>query len=228
MGQEAETEERRDAFGGYQVNAALLAAAGPDAIVMHCLPAHRGEEITAEVMDGPQSLIFDQSENRLHVQKALLVELIGAPDQAGRRHEPVMTDDPYERYKDALRVGHVAALHGRLDEALTAYGEAASVAPDRALPLTSRAGVLVRLDRLDEALDAYGTALSLGARATRPPSAGGPRRWSAPAGRPRLPARSTCWPRSRPSAAAWPTPATRPGGRSSWPSHAPAGATWPT
>ncbi len=81
MGQEAETEERRDAFAAYQVNDRLLAAAGPAAVVMHCLPAHRGEEITSEVMDGPRSIIFDQSENRLHVQKALLVELIG--DEAG-------------------------------------------------------------------------------------------------------------------------------------------------
>jgi ornithine carbamoyltransferase len=76
MGQEAETEERRDAFAPYQVNAALLDAAGPDAQVMHCLPAHRGEEITSDVMDGPRSLILEQSENRLHVQKALLVELL--------------------------------------------------------------------------------------------------------------------------------------------------------
>ncbi|MGZ8563744.1 MAG: ornithine carbamoyltransferase [Candidatus Limnocylindria bacterium] len=76
MGQEAETEERRDAFAGYQVDEALLDAAGPEAVVMHCLPAHRGEEITSAVMDGPRSLIFDQSENRLHVQKALLVELL--------------------------------------------------------------------------------------------------------------------------------------------------------
>jgi ornithine carbamoyltransferase len=76
MGQEAETEERRDAFAGYQVNDRLLDAAGPDALVMHCLPAHRGEEITSEVMDGPRSLILDQSENRLHVQKALLVEIL--------------------------------------------------------------------------------------------------------------------------------------------------------
>ncbi len=75
MGQEAEAEERRDAFAGYQVNASLLAAA-PDALVMHCLPAHRGEEITSDVMDGPRSIIFEQSENRLHAQKALLVELI--------------------------------------------------------------------------------------------------------------------------------------------------------
>ncbi|MGH2465772.1 MAG: ornithine carbamoyltransferase [Candidatus Limnocylindrales bacterium] len=84
MGQEAETEERRDAFAAYQLNAALLAIAGPQAIVMHCLPAHRGEEISADVMDGPQSVIFEQSENRLHVQKALLVELIGAPEPSGQ------------------------------------------------------------------------------------------------------------------------------------------------
>ena len=77
MGQEAEAEERRDAFADYQVDEALLAIAGPDAMAMHCLPAHRGEEITSEVMDGPRSLVFDQSENRLHVQKALLVELLG-------------------------------------------------------------------------------------------------------------------------------------------------------
>ena len=61
----------------YRVDAALLDAAGPDAVAMHCLPAHRGEEITSDVMDGPRSIIWDQSENRLHVQKALLVEVIG-------------------------------------------------------------------------------------------------------------------------------------------------------
>ena len=76
MGQEAEAEERRDAFAGYQLNDDLLDAAGPDAVAMHCLPAHRGEEITASVMDGPRALIWDQSENRLHVQKALLVEVL--------------------------------------------------------------------------------------------------------------------------------------------------------
>jgi ornithine carbamoyltransferase len=77
MGQEAETETRRDAFAGYRVDADLLGVAGPTALVMHCLPAHRGEEISSDVMDGPQSLIWDQSENRLHVQKALLVGLLG-------------------------------------------------------------------------------------------------------------------------------------------------------
>jgi ornithine carbamoyltransferase len=77
MGQEAEAEARRDAFAAYRVDDALMDAAGPDAVAMHCLPAHRGEEITSSVMDGPRSLIFEQSENRLHVQKGLLVELIG-------------------------------------------------------------------------------------------------------------------------------------------------------
>jgi ornithine carbamoyltransferase len=82
MGQEAETEERRDAFAGFRVDDALLDAAGPDAMAMHCLPAHRGEEITSEVMDGPRSLIWEESENRLHVQKALLVEILGGTEGA--------------------------------------------------------------------------------------------------------------------------------------------------
>jgi ornithine carbamoyltransferase len=81
MGQEAETEERRDAFAGYQVDDALLDLAGPDVVAMHCLPAHRGEEITSAVMDGPRSLVFDQSENRLHVQKGLLVEVLAWEDR---------------------------------------------------------------------------------------------------------------------------------------------------
>jgi ornithine carbamoyltransferase len=80
MGQEAETEARRDAFAGFQLDDALLDEAGPDAVAMHCLPAHRGEEITSAVMDGPRSLIWDQSENRLHVQKALLVEVLGGSE----------------------------------------------------------------------------------------------------------------------------------------------------
>jgi len=76
MGQEAETEARRDAFADYQVDDALLDVAGPNAVAMHCLPAHRDEEITSSVMDGPRSIIWAQSENRLHVQKALLVEVL--------------------------------------------------------------------------------------------------------------------------------------------------------
>jgi len=77
MGQEAETEARRQAFQGYMVSAEMMAAAAPDAVFMHCLPAHRGEEVAADVMDGPQSIVFDQAENRLHVQKAILMLLMG-------------------------------------------------------------------------------------------------------------------------------------------------------
>lgn len=76
MGQEKETEERKRRFRPYQVNDALLSCAKKDAIVLHCLPAHRGEEITDEVMDGPRSAVFDQAENRLHSQKALLEFLL--------------------------------------------------------------------------------------------------------------------------------------------------------
>jgi ornithine carbamoyltransferase len=75
MGQENEAEERRAAFTPYQVNAELVAGADPDAFIMHDLPAHRGEEITDEMMDSPRSIVFDQAENRLHAQKALLVYL---------------------------------------------------------------------------------------------------------------------------------------------------------
>ena len=78
MGQEAEYERRRRAFHGYQVNAELLAHAKPEAIVLHDLPAHRGEEITDDVMDGPQSVVFTQAENRTHMQKAILWSLLGA------------------------------------------------------------------------------------------------------------------------------------------------------
>ncbi|MEX1275975.1 MAG: ornithine carbamoyltransferase [Bacteroidota bacterium] len=76
MGQEAESEKRKRDFAGYQVNAALLAQAKPDCVVMHCLPAHRGEEITNDVIEGPQSIVFNQAENRLHVQKAVMVKLL--------------------------------------------------------------------------------------------------------------------------------------------------------
>ena len=77
MGQEAESEKRRQVFPPYQVNEALLRKAASHAVVLHCLPAHRGEEITDEVADGPQSLLFPQAENRLHAQKAILVHLMG-------------------------------------------------------------------------------------------------------------------------------------------------------
>lgn len=76
MGQEDEQAVRAKAFAGYQVNADLMAAASPDALFMHCLPAHRGEEVTAEVLEGPQSLVWEEAENRLHAQKALLEFLL--------------------------------------------------------------------------------------------------------------------------------------------------------
>ncbi|NTV01390.1 MAG: ornithine carbamoyltransferase [Chlorobiaceae bacterium] len=76
MGQEEESAERLRVFKEYQINSALLAEAKASAVVMHCMPAHRGQEISAEVMDGPQSIIIDEAENRLHVQKALMVKLM--------------------------------------------------------------------------------------------------------------------------------------------------------
>jgi ornithine carbamoyltransferase len=76
MGQEKESALRREAFCDYQVNAAVMALAKTGALAMHCLPAHRGEEITAEVIDGPQSVVLDQAENRLHIQKAIMVWLV--------------------------------------------------------------------------------------------------------------------------------------------------------
>jgi ornithine carbamoyltransferase len=79
MGQEDEAEVRRRAFAAYQLNAGLLALA-PEAWIMHCLPAHRGEEITDEVLDGERSIVFDQAENRLHAQKAILERLLTHPD----------------------------------------------------------------------------------------------------------------------------------------------------
>ncbi|HHY96212.1 MAG TPA: ornithine carbamoyltransferase [Firmicutes bacterium] len=76
MGQEAEEKERQRIFMPFQVNQALMAQAGPQAIFMHCLPAHRGQEVTDEVIDGPQSVVWDQAENRLHIQKAILALVI--------------------------------------------------------------------------------------------------------------------------------------------------------
>jgi len=77
MGQEQEQARREQAFADYQVNASVMQAAADDALFMHCLPAHRGEEVTAEVIDGAQSVVWDEAENRLHAQKALLELLLG-------------------------------------------------------------------------------------------------------------------------------------------------------
>jgi ornithine carbamoyltransferase len=81
MGQESETDERAGALSGWTIDSAMLRAARPQAIVLHCLPAHRGEEIDAETLDGPRSRVWEQAENRLHVQKALLSWLLGVGTQ---------------------------------------------------------------------------------------------------------------------------------------------------
>ena len=72
MGFEAENEERKRVFADWQVDAEMMRAARPHAMFLHCLPAHRGEEVTGEVIDGPQSAVWDEAENRMHVQKALM------------------------------------------------------------------------------------------------------------------------------------------------------------
>ena len=84
MGQEAEQAQREQAFEGYEVDEALMQAAAPDALFMHCLPAHRGEEVSAGVLEGPQSVVWDEAENRLHAQKALL-EFLLVEDSPVRR-----------------------------------------------------------------------------------------------------------------------------------------------
>jgi len=77
MGQEGEAAQRREAFKGYQINADCLAVAKKDCIFLHCLPAHRGEEVSSDVIDGPHSVVFDEAENRLHAQKAVMSLLMG-------------------------------------------------------------------------------------------------------------------------------------------------------
>jgi ornithine carbamoyltransferase len=81
MGQEAEKEKRARIFAPYQVNARLMSHAKNDAVFMHCLPAHRGDEVTDEVIDASTSVVYDQAENRLHAQKAILLALMGKKDR---------------------------------------------------------------------------------------------------------------------------------------------------
>ncbi|MEY2688628.1 MAG: ornithine carbamoyltransferase, partial [Pseudomonadota bacterium] len=76
MGYEAENEARKTAFANWCVDTAMMSVAKPDALFMHCLPAHRGEEVAADVIDGPQSVVWDEAENRLHAQKALMEYLL--------------------------------------------------------------------------------------------------------------------------------------------------------
>ena len=124
MGQEIETAKRRRAFAPYQVNGALMAAAAPGALFMHCLPAHRGEEVTAEVLESPASVVFDQAENRLHTQKALLLMLLvvqrrivardGDPDPGWRTTTPtsLRASHPTPNGRSSTTCGQLARDHG--------------------------------------------------------------------------------------------------------------------
>jgi ornithine carbamoyltransferase len=94
MGQEAEADKRRQVFLPYQVNGRLFASARPDAIFMHCLPAHRGDEVTNQVIDSPRSVVFQEAENRLHVQKAIMVELM--KDVAVELPQLVAVEEPVQ------------------------------------------------------------------------------------------------------------------------------------
>jgi ornithine carbamoyltransferase len=89
MGQEEEQQERRERFAPFQVTETVMAQATAEALFMHCLPAHRGEEVTASVIDGPSSVVWDEAENRLHAQKALLEHLL-----AGSREDQGATSGP--------------------------------------------------------------------------------------------------------------------------------------
>ncbi|MDH3251393.1 MAG: ornithine carbamoyltransferase [Ignavibacteria bacterium] len=91
MGQEEEKKERQKIFNGYQINAEMLDVARADAVVMHCLPAHRGEEITGEVLEGPRSIVLTEAENRLHVQKGIIAFLFG--ERTNRRRMPESHQD---------------------------------------------------------------------------------------------------------------------------------------
>ena len=86
MGQEAEATERAKIFAPYQVNKKLFSLAASDAVFMHCLPAHRGQEVAAEVIDSPHSVVYDQAENRMHVQKAILLTLLGGGSRLTSRN----------------------------------------------------------------------------------------------------------------------------------------------
>ena len=116
MGQEAEREKRLPIFQGYQINAALLRRAKPDALVLHCLPAHRGEEITDDVIEGARSVVFDEAENRLHLQKAVLYELMGPGKKAASRKtggKKSARRAPSRSGKGPVRAGRKQSRRGR-------------------------------------------------------------------------------------------------------------------
>src|ERR1019366_8331480 len=102
MGSEAEAAHREEIFRPYQVNAKLFGCAKPDAIFLHCLPAHRGDEVTDEVIDSPRSFVFQQAENRLHAQKAIMLELMKG-DRAAERERARESRLELVREKTAIR-----------------------------------------------------------------------------------------------------------------------------
>ena len=103
MGKEEEKAKRLAAFESFTISEELLQHASPDCLVMHCLPAHRGEEISDEVILGPQSVIFDQAENRLHIQKALLCMLFGSSEVHTPIEEfPIITQKKYEKTTETV------------------------------------------------------------------------------------------------------------------------------
>ncbi len=146
MGQEEEAEGRRKDFAGYQVNAGLLSLAAKDAILMHPLPAHHDEEIAPGLIDSPQSVVFDQAENRLHVQKAILEDLHRSPDRA----------------EDWCNKGVALGNQNRLEEALDCLEEALRLKPDYAEAWYNRGVALEKLGRWKQALAAYERARALG------------------------------------------------------------------
>jgi len=145
MGQEAEAERRRKDFAGYQVNAELLSLAAKDAILMHPLPAHHDEEIAPGLIDSPQSVVFDQAENRLHVQKAILEDRHRSPDRA----------------EDWCNKGVALGNQNRLEEALDCLEEALRLKPDYAEAWYNRGVALEKLGRWKQALAAYERAREL-------------------------------------------------------------------
>jgi len=145
MGREAEAEKRRNDFAGYQVDAALLSLAAKDAILMHPLPAHHDEEIAPGLIDSPQSVVFDQAENRLHVQKAILEDLHYEPDRAE------------EWCNKGIALGNL----NRVEEALACLEEAVRLRPDYAEAWHSKGVALEKLGQWKQALAAYERAREL-------------------------------------------------------------------
>ena len=143
MGQEKEAAKRRRDFKEFQVNSAMLKRASRDALVMHCLPAHRGEEITDEVIDGPQSVVLDQAENRLHAQKAVMVWLLRPEIMQHRNLQLQEADDGNRKsikklvlcvFRRARHLGHPALDQGRITDA-----RSSPIAPTSARPKRPRA-----------------------------------------------------------------------------------------